>query len=196
MSQQKQKSSSSKFSSFLPVIYAIIGFLFLSFLWWNGGLIQNEDPAPAAAEPTAAALLVVATDTPPPPPTEEQPADEATEQPAAQEAATQPAEAPTPAPVATRASDLPAIAYADLPPEAHDTIALIDQGGPFPYDKDGSTFQNREGILPDKRSGYYGEYTVITPGSPDRGARRIIAGNGGELYYTDDHYDSFSEVIR
>ncbi len=192
MSQQKQNPSPSKFSSFLPVIYAIIGFLFLSFLWWNGGLIQNEDPAPAAAEPTTAALVADANAGTPTPP----PAEEATEQPAAQEAAAQPSDTPTPDPSATRASNLPTIAYEDLPTEAHDAIALIDQGGPFPYDKDGSTFQNREGILPDKRSGYYGEYTVITPGSPDRGARRIIAGNGGELYYTDDHYDSFSEVIR
>ena len=95
-----------------------------------------------------------------------------------------------------RASDLPAVAYADLPPEAKQTIALIDAGGPFPYDKDGATFQNREGILPNKPRGYYGEYTVITPGSSDRGARRIVAGEGGEMYYTDDHYDSFREVMR
>ncbi|MDI9549897.1 MAG: ribonuclease domain-containing protein [Chloroflexota bacterium] len=109
-----------------------------------------------------------------------------------------PQPSPTPAPTATvaRASDLPVIAYADLPPEAHDTIALIDAGGPFPFSKDGSTFQNREGILPDKPRGYYGEYTVITPGSADRGARRIVAGEGGEMYYTDDHYASFREVMR
>lgn len=96
----------------------------------------------------------------------------------------------------TRASTLPAITLAELPPEARATIGLIDQDGPFPFDKDGSTFQNRERRLPGKPAGYYREYTVITPGSDDRGARRIIAGRSGELYYTDDHYDSFWEVLR
>ena len=83
---------------------------------------------------------------------------------------------------------------AKLPPEAQHTIALIKKGGPFPYQRDGIEFQNREGILPRKARGYYHEYTVITPGSADRGARRIIAGSKGELYYTDDHYNSFSWV--
>ena len=93
-------------------------------------------------------------------------------------------------------SELPVVLWDELPPEAHETIQLIDEGGPFPYDKDGSTFQNREGILPDESNGYYSEYTVITPGSRDRGARRIVGGDDGELYYTDDHYDSFREVVR
>ncbi len=60
--------------------------------------------------------------------------------------------------------------------------------------KDGSTFQNREGILPPQPQGYYSEYTVETPGSSDRGARRIVGGKDGELYYTDDHYSSFSWI--
>ncbi len=105
---------------------------------------------------------------------------------------------PTRAPRATvTPSDggLPTIAQAKLPKEARQTIRLIQQGGPFPYRQDGATFQNREGLLPKRPSGYYREYTVITPGSPDRGARRIIGGDGGELYYTDDHYDSFKRVI-
>ena len=101
-------------------------------------------------------------------------------------------QAPTVGPV----SGLPVILWDDLPPGAQKAIRLIDQGGPFPYDKDGSTFGNREGILPDRPRGYYKEYTVITPGSRDRGARRIVAGADGELYYTDDHYDSFREVVR
>lgn len=101
-------------------------------------------------------------------------------------------EAPDVGPV----SGLPVVLWGELPPEAHDTIRLIDQGGPFPYNQDGSTFQNREGILPGRPGGYYAEYTVITPGSPDRGARRIVGGDDGELYYTDDHYDSFREVVR
>jgi ribonuclease T1 len=91
-------------------------------------------------------------------------------------------------------SGLPVIRYEELPPEAHDTIELIEAGGPFPYDRDGIVFENREGILPPAEEGYYHEYTVITPGEDDRGARRIVTGEGGEFYYTDDHYDSFSEV--
>lgn len=71
------------------------------------------------------------------------------------------------------------------------TLELIDGGGPFPYAKDGSEFGNREGLLPRKGPGYYREYTVDTPGSPDRGARRIVAGGNGEFYYTRDHYRSF-----
>lgn len=93
-------------------------------------------------------------------------------------------------------SGLPVVQVADLPPEARDTMRLIDDGGPFPHDEDGGTFQNREEILPDQPTGYYAEYTVETPGSDDRGARRIVAGDGGELYWTDDHYRSFSQIAR
>jgi guanyl-specific ribonuclease Sa len=71
------------------------------------------------------------------------------------------------------------------------TLELIEAGGPFPYAKDGSEFGNREGLLPQNGPGYYREYTVDTPGSPDRGARRIVAGGNGEFYYTRDHYRSF-----
>jgi guanyl-specific ribonuclease Sa len=80
-----------------------------------------------------------------------------------------------------------------LPPEARDTLALIEAGGPFPHRQDGATFQNREHRLPRRESGYYREYTVETPGSRDRGARRIIAGGDppAEFFYTDDHYGSF-----
>ena len=60
--------------------------------------------------------------------------------------------------------------------------------------QDGIEFQNREGILPDMPAGYYHEYTVVTPGSPDRGARRIVTGPAGEMYYTGDHYDSFQRI--
>jgi ribonuclease T1 len=93
-------------------------------------------------------------------------------------------------------SGLPTIAYTSLPAQAHETIRLIDQDGPFPYSKDGSIFQNRERLLPLRDRNYYREYTVETPGSRDRGARRIVAGNEGELYYTDDHYSSFKEILR
>ena len=83
-----------------------------------------------------------------------------------------------------------------LPPEARQTIALIRAGGPFPYTRDGVTFNNRERRLPGQARGYYREYTVKTPGAHDRGARRIIAGQAGELYYTDDHYQTFKRVIE
>ena len=101
---------------------------------------------------------------------------------------------PTRGPPAT-IDGLPTITPADLPPEALDTLDRIEQDGPFPFSRDGVVFQNRERLLPRQREGYYREYTVITPGSSDRGARRIIAGEAGERYYTDDHYDSFYVVV-
>ncbi len=82
-----------------------------------------------------------------------------------------------------------------LPPQARQTLALIAQGGPFPYRQDGQVFQNRERQLPRHPSGYYHEYTVETPGSDDRGARRIITGAAGEIFYTNDHYVSFVQVL-
>jgi ribonuclease T1 len=89
---------------------------------------------------------------------------------------------------------LPTVALASLPPEARHTVALIEFGGPFPYDRDGVVFENRERLLPDEPDGYYHEYTVPTPGSTERGARRIITGSGTEMYWTDDHYQSFERI--
>ncbi|MEV8402866.1 ribonuclease [Streptomyces niveus] len=86
------------------------------------------------------------------------------------------------------------ICYSDLPSQAHDTLDLIDRGGPYPYPQDGGVFQNREGILPQQSTGYYHEYTVKTPGSSTRGARRIVTGNTQQDYYTADHYASFDLV--
>jgi ribonuclease T1 len=83
-----------------------------------------------------------------------------------------------------------------LPPEARQTIALVRAGGPFPYARDGAIFGNRESRLPRRGRGYYHEYTVKTPGARDRGARRIIAGRGGEFYYTDDHYRTLKRIIE
>lgn len=73
------------------------------------------------------------------------------------------------------------------------TLAAIDSGE-LPYDQDGQTFQNREGLLPDRPQGHYREYTVETPGSDDRGARRLVIGADGETYYTSDHYGSFTRI--
>jgi guanyl-specific ribonuclease Sa len=83
-----------------------------------------------------------------------------------------------------------------LPPEAVDTLALIEAGGPFPYRRDGVTFENRERLLPQQPRGYYREYTVPTPGASDRGARRIVAGGDPPevFYFTADHYRSFRRV--
>ena len=83
---------------------------------------------------------------------------------------------------------------ATLPGEARETLALIRANGPFPYQKDGTVFGNREALLPKRERGYYREFTVRTPGARDRGARRIVAGRGGEYYYTDDHYRSFRRI--
>jgi len=88
----------------------------------------------------------------------------------------------------------------ELPREAQETIVLIRQGGPFPYDKDGSIFGNYEKVLPQQKRGYYREYTVKTPRARNRGAKRIIPGGEKtkprEYYYTADHYRSFKRVIE
>lgn len=91
-------------------------------------------------------------------------------------------------------SGLPIVRSADLPEEAIRILDLIARGGPFDEDEDGSTFENREALLPDQPRGYYREYTVPTPGSGGRGARRIIGGEDGDLYWTPDHYRSFSRI--
>lgn len=86
-----------------------------------------------------------------------------------------------------------------LPLQGQETYQLIHRGGPFPYEKDGVVFGNRERILPGQKRGYYREYTVKTPGERDRGARRIVCGGPATTpdacYYTDDHYDSFRRIV-
>jgi len=90
------------------------------------------------------------------------------------------------------------IRVAELPEEAQHTLALIKKGGPFPYAKDGVIFGNYEGVLPKRKRGYYHEFTVKTPGTRSRGARRIITGgepaSSGEYYYTSDHYATFKRI--
>jgi ribonuclease T1 len=96
----------------------------------------------------------------------------------------------------TPRSDLPTVGVAELPAEARETLALIDRGGPFPFRQDATVFGNAEGILPGRDPGYYREYTVVTPGLDHRGARRLVVGAGGDVYYTADHYESFRQVLR
>ncbi len=88
------------------------------------------------------------------------------------------------------------IAVAQLPAQARAALELIRAGGPFPYERDGAIFRNREGQLPKHPHGYYREYTVRSPGAGDRGPRRIVGGRAGELYYTDDHYRTFRRIIE
>jgi ribonuclease T1 len=88
-----------------------------------------------------------------------------------------------------------------LPKDAHATLALIHQGGPFPHSKDGVVFRNRERLLPAHPGGYYREYTVRTPGARNRGARRIVCGGRqptvpDACFYTPDHYASFSRIVQ
>ena len=100
----------------------------------------------------------------------------------------------SPAPTGSAQVSATGTAVDQLPREARRTIALIEAGGPFPYRQDGATFGNRERLLPAQPAGYYREYTVPTPGSRDRGARRLVLGDSGELYYTADHYRSFTRI--
>ena len=97
-------------------------------------------------------------------------------------------------------SELPPVALVTLPAQAKSTHQLIFNGGPFPYDKDGTVFGNRERLLPIKQRGHYREYTVKTPGARNRGARRIVCGGQPPTqpevcFYTADHYASFSRIV-
>ena len=101
---------------------------------------------------------------------------------------------------ATDAQTSPTLSVTDLPREGQETYQLIRKGGPFPHEKDGTVFGNRERILPRETRGFYREYTVRTPGVKHRGARRIVCGgqvprNPQTCYYTPDHYASFRVIV-
>lgn len=165
------KRTTSVLSTVAVVVLTVV-------VWWlQAGDDGGDDRRAETPRPTASATA---------------PTDPATSLP---ERAASPTASATALPATDPVSGLPYVELSDLPPEASDTLLLIDAGGPFPYGADGSTFHNYEGLLPDHEDGYYREYTVETPGSADRGARRIVGGAAGELYWTEDHYESF-EVIR
>ena len=95
----------------------------------------------------------------------------------------------------------PTILLTELPRQGQQTYRLIFEGGPFPYEKDGSVFGNRERLLPRERRGHYREYTVETPGARNRGARRIVCGGlppaaPKACWYTGDHYASFKRIVQ
>ena len=99
------------------------------------------------------------------------------------------------------AAVLQTVTLTALPAQGRDMMALIEKGGPFKYDKDGTVFGNREKFLPARQRGYYREYTVRTPGESSRGARRIVCGGQqprapDACFYTDDHYGSFRQIVR
>jgi ribonuclease T1 len=101
---------------------------------------------------------------------------------------------------AAQAGQLPALSVEQMPAQAQQVYRQIHRGGPFAYAKDGSVFGNRERLLPARSRGYYREYTVPTPGAPDRGARRIVCGGSQPerpeaCYYTGDHYASFARIV-
>jgi ribonuclease T1 len=104
------------------------------------------------------------------------------------------------APAGTNAQAVGTVTVARLPRQAVDTLNLIAAGGPYPYEKDGVVFGNRERLLPPNRRGYYHEYTVPTPRSRNRGARRIVCGGPlkrtDNCYYSDDHYTSFNRIVE
>jgi ribonuclease T1 len=89
---------------------------------------------------------------------------------------------------------MPVLTPAQLPSQAVSTLRLIAAGGPYPYRADNTVYGNYSGALPRERYGYYHEFTVVTPDSATRGARRVVTGAGGEDYYTADHYVSFDWI--
>ncbi|MDV6374820.1 ribonuclease domain-containing protein [Deinococcus arenicola] len=135
------------------------------------------------------------------PPAQTQTQQPRTQQPQPQRTSPQQTAPPQTSPQSSRdpQSGLNWVSQNELPREGSQLLQVIGKGGPFRYSKDGVTFGNRERILPRQNGGYYREYTVLTPGEGDRGARRIVCGGQpvtrtAECYYTADHYSSFRRI--
>ncbi len=152
-----------------------------AFLWWTDTLGTGDDQRPPEATTAATQDPEPSTGAASPSPT----------------ASTTPTPSARPTATLTRdpVSGLPVVRLSELPVEAAEVVADIDAGGPYEFERDGITFGNYEGILPEEERGYYREYTVPTPGLDHRGARRIVTG-GDTLYWTADHYESFSVIAR
>lgn len=195
MSTPPNPSGGRRATTLTIIVAVVVGAIFLLNTNLLGvlmpDLVATETPAVTGQAASDAAV----TDTAQPAATEATASEPtASESQGSQAAVTPLAAQPTPT-MPDRIEGVPTVAYAALPLEAKQTMALVEAGGPFPYDRDGVVFENREGLLPGRPKGYYREYTVVTPGSDDRGARRIVQGAQNEIYYTDDHYDSFSRVV-
>lgn len=169
----------------------LLGILLILAVGWMlvRGSVSEGDPARgSSASPAAGTAASAATSTPRTTPSGPRSTQNRTARPSATK---------NPARGSAHRSGLPTCDLASLPPQAADTVALIEIGGPFPHPRnDGVTFGNREGLLPQERRGYYREYTVDTPRASTRGARRIVTGGNPatdppDWYYTADHYDSF-----
>lgn len=102
--------------------------------------------------------------------------------------------APSPTTPGAEVSRLPLRSLCALPAQAADEWRVIASGQRPAHAQDGTVFENAGKQLPVERGAYYHEYTVETPGTTSRGARRLITGLGHELYYTDDHYRTFVVV--
>ncbi|MFJ6616130.1 ribonuclease [Kitasatospora sp. NPDC091335] len=164
----------------------VVAVLILALLAGAGYLLTNTGSShpKAAASPTAAATAGAST------------SGSAAPKPSAPKPSP-PAGATAPAPAGTWVPTDPAMAdvcRTKLPSQAVDTLTLIAKGGPYPYNRDGIVFENRESRLPRKGGDYYHEYTVVTPGSNDRGTRRVVTGTSGEQYWSADHYATFQEI--
>ncbi|GHF58100.1 hypothetical protein GCM10018790_39890 [Kitasatospora xanthocidica] len=161
----------------------VVAVLILVLLAGAGYLLANKGSghSKAAASPAAAATGTPAAGSQAPKPSAPKPSPPA--------GGTAPAGTWVPADPA-----LADVCRTKLPSQAQDTLGLIAKGGPYPYNRDGIVFENRESRLPKKADGYYHEFTVVTPGSNDRGTRRVVTGTSGEQYWSADHYATFQEI--
>ena len=90
--------------------------------------------------------------------------------------------------------------YGELPPHfitKEEAQKLGWDGGEVEYYRTGAAiggdyFGNYEGLLPKKKGRSYYECDIGTVGKKSRGAKRIIWSNDGLIYYTGDHYESFT----